>query len=427
MKILWVKAGGLVPLDRGGKIRSYHILRNLSRRHDVTFFTFYEEHQNDTHSELDQVFARVICHPLRLSHPKSVGGLARYARHFFSRQPYQIVKYCMPQVAASLIQLLQRERFDVIVCDFLVTAGVIPWHLTCPKVLFTHNVEAIIWKRHFEVARNPLWKAICWREYWATAWAERRYLDLADHVLAVSNTDRDLFAQLIRPAKITVIPTGVDVRYFRPEVVEEQANTLVFTGSMDWMPNEDGIFYFVKEIFSLIRNRIPNTTLTVVGRRPSARLLELAKTTEGVQVTGAVEDIRPYVHRGSIYIVPLRVGSGTRLKIFEAMAMGKAVVSTSIGAEGLPVRPGRDIMIGDTPNEFASAVIDILQDPVRRTDLGRAAHDLVSQQHSWDLVGQRFESALEALVKIGTQETRERMISELARSVVLGAENGQGG
>ena len=142
---------------------------------------------------------------------------------------------------------------------------------------------------------------------------------------------------------------------------------------MDWMPNEDGIFYFVKEIFPQIRNRIPHTALTVVGRRPSARLLELAKATEGVQVTGAVEDIRPYVHRGSIYIVPLRVGGGTRLKIFEAMAMGKAVVSTSIGAEGLPVRPGRDIMIADTPDEFASAVIDLLQDPVRRADLGRAS------------------------------------------------------
>ena len=139
---------GLFHSIRGGKIRSYHILRNLSRRHDVTFFTFYAEHPTDTHSELDQVFARVICHPLRLPHPKSVGGLAQYATHIFSRQPYQIVKYCVPQVAASLIQLLQRERFDVIVCDFLVAAGVIPWHLTCPKVLFTHNVEAIIWKRH---------------------------------------------------------------------------------------------------------------------------------------------------------------------------------------------------------------------------------------------------------------------------------------
>jgi glycosyltransferase involved in cell wall biosynthesis len=299
----------------------------------------------------------------------------------------------------SLTQLARREGFDVIVCDFLTAAGVIPWHLECPTVLFTHNVEATIWKRHYEVARNPLWKAMCWREYRATARAERRYLNLADHILAVSNTDRDMFARLIKPTKITVIPTGVDVDFFRPAVEAEKSNTMVFTGSMDYLPNEDGIAYFVREIFPQIRNRIPDATLVVVGRRPSPRLLALAKTTEGVQVTGTVEDIRPYVGRGSIYIVPLRVGSGTRLKIFEAMAMGKAVVSTSIGAEGLPVQPGRDIVIADRPDEFASAVVELLRDPVRRTELGRAAHDLVTKQYSWDSVGQYFESVLESLSK----------------------------
>jgi glycosyltransferase involved in cell wall biosynthesis len=206
---------------------------------------------------------------------------------------------------------------------------------------------------------------------------------------------------VIEPAKITVIPTGVDLDFFRPAAEQEEPNTLVFTGSMDWMPNEDGIFYFVEEMLPRIRKQIPNTSLLVVGRRPSRRLLELARTTESVQVTGTVEDIRSYVQRGAVYIVPLRVGSGTRLKIFEAMAMGKAVVSTSIGAEGLPVRQGRDIIIVDSPDEFASAVVGLLQDRVRRGELGRAARQLVAQQHGWDSVAQHFESALERLVRPG--------------------------
>lgn len=399
MKILWVKAGGLVPLDSGGKIRSYNILRELSCRHDVTLFTFYAEHPNDQHVDLKRMFARVIRHPLHIPRAHSFGEVAHYSSRIFSRQPYQILKYCKPQVAESLGALLQQQRFDVIVCDFLVAAGVIPWNFPCPKVFFAHNVEALIWKRHFELARNPVWKGICWREYWTTAQAERRYLSLADHVLTVSDTDREHFLRLNGPTKISVIPTGVDLEFFRPMAGEEQPDTVVFTGSMDWMPNEDGIFYFVQDILPRIRKEIPDASLLVVGRNPSSRLVELGRTTKGVEVTGKVDDIRPYLQHGSVYIVPLRVGSGTRLKIFEAMAMGKAVVSTSIGAEGLPVRPGRDVLIADNSEEFAGAVVGLLRDRVRRSELGRAARQLVAQQHGWDSVARHFESALETLVR----------------------------
>jgi polysaccharide biosynthesis protein PslH len=423
LKILWVKAGGLVPLDTGGRIRSYHILRKLSCRNNITFFTFYAEHPNDRHGELDSIFSHVVRQPLRLPDPKTFGGLAHYARHLFSRQPFQVAKYCLPQVSESLIRLLQREKFDVIVCDFLVAAGIIPWNFPCPKVLFTHNVEAIIWKRHFEVARNPLWKALCWREYRATVRAECRYLNLADHVVTVSGTDRDLFARLIEPAKITVIPTGVDTDFFQPAGIEEQPNTLVFTGSMDWMPNEDGIFYFVKKILPQIQRNIPNTFLLVVGRRPSERLLQLARTTEGVQIVGMVEDIRPYLQRGSVYIVPLRVGSGTRLKIFEAMAMGKAVVSTSIGAEGLPVQTGRDIVIADNPDEFANAVVGLLRDRVRRDQIGLAARELVVRAHTWDSVVQDFESVLETVLKTAHhKDSRKQLDLERVGTIALRGE-----
>jgi sugar transferase (PEP-CTERM/EpsH1 system associated) len=398
LKILWVKVGGLVPLDSGGKIRSYHILRELSRRHDVTFFTSYAEHRDDIHDQLDHIFARVIRYSLRIPRSGSFGHLTHYARGIFSRQPHQFLRYRNSKVTLGLRKLLEKEKFDVVVCDFLAAAALIPWHFPIPKVLFTHNVEAVIWKRHCAVARNPLWKAICWREYCTTALAERRYLNVADHVLAVSDMDRDLFARTIDPAKLTVIPTGVDLDFFRPVAGEEQPNTLVFTGSMDYMPNEDGICYFVEQILPCVRFHIPNIALQVVGRHPSPRLLKLAAMTPGVEVTGVVEDIRPYVQRGSVYVVPLRVGSGTRLKIFEAMAMGKAVISTSVGAEGLPVRSEQDILIADTPGAFASGVVRLLGDRNLRSELGRAARELVVRKHSWGSVAQHFEFTLEKLV-----------------------------
>ena len=399
MKILWVKAGGLLPLDSGGRIRSYHILRELARHHQVTFFGFHAEQDDPAHKELEQIFERVVRCPLRLPAAKSFAELRQYASGIFSRAPYAIRKYCQPQVTAELRKLVEGEKYDVIVCDFLVAAGVIPWDLPLPKVLFTHNVEALIWKRHYEVARNPLWKLLSWREWQTMSNAERKYLRTADHVLAVSQTDRDFFCDTVAADKLTVIPTGVDIEYFQP-FGDEEENTLVFTGSMDWLPNEDGIFYFVQEVLSKIVQETPTVKLQVVGRRPSQRLQALAaEHADHVHLTGWVDDIRPYLGRSAVCIVPLRIGSGTRLKIFEAMAMGKAVVSTTIGAEGLPVRHGVELLLADSPEEFAQSVVMLLRDAAARRKLGYAARELVQSKYSWASVAQEFAMALDHAIK----------------------------
>ena len=160
MKVLWVKAGGLVPPDTGVKIRSYSILRELARQHSVTFFSFYAAHDNDAHSELERIFAQVVCVPLRLPAPKSASEIFEYGVRLFSADPYGITKYCRPAVRRRLHNLLQEVEYDVILCDFVAAAGVIPWNSHIPKVLFTHNVEAMIWRRHYDVDANPVWKAI---------------------------------------------------------------------------------------------------------------------------------------------------------------------------------------------------------------------------------------------------------------------------
>jgi glycosyltransferase involved in cell wall biosynthesis len=349
MKILWVKAGGLVPPDTGGKIRSYNILRELARQHSVTFFSFYSAHNHDLHPELKSIFDRVVCVPLTLPAPKSLAEMRNYGIRLLSSEPYGMTKYCRPEVRRRLHALLRQETYDVILCDFIFAASAIPWDWPTPKVLFTHNVEATIWRRHYEVATNPIWKAISWWEWRKMEAAERRYLRLADRVLTVSETDRDAFAPFLDPGKLAVIPTGVDVDYFQPMAVEETTNSLVFVGSMDWLPNEDAILYFVDVILPLIKQQCPEASLEVVGRSPSRKLQALAEREKSMRLTGWVEDIRPFVARGSMCIVPLRIGGGTRLKIFEAMAMGKAVVSTSVGAEGLPVRSGENILLAILP------------------------------------------------------------------------------
>jgi sugar transferase (PEP-CTERM/EpsH1 system associated) len=394
MKILWIKAGGLLPPDTGGKIRSFNILRELARRNSITFFSFYGAHDDDRHPELKNIFERVVCIPLNLPTPKSLAEMIDYGRSLFSWQPYNITKYCRPGVRSQLLGLLEQERYDVILCDFAIAAGVVPWDWPTHKVLFTHNVEATIWRRHYEVATNPVWKAISWREWKTMEAAERRYLNLADQVLTVSDTDRDAFANFVEHKKLRVIPTGVDVDYFQPMPEEETPNSLVFTGSMDWLPNEDAISYFVDSILPLIKEQCPDASLEIVGRNPSSRMQVLADARKCIRLTGWVNDIRPFVARGAVCIVPLRIGGGTRLKIFEAMAMGKAVVSTSVGAEGLPVRSGENLLLADTPNDFADSVLRLLRDPALRRRLGTAARSMVHENYSWSKVAEKFACAL---------------------------------
>jgi len=233
--------------------------------------------------------------------------------------------------------------------------------------------------------------------------AERRYLQKADHVIAVSENDREAFTRFLDPQKVTVTQTGADTEFFQPSGEQEMPNSLLFTGSMDWLPNEDGIFYFANEIFPLILAKAPDASLCVVGRKPSRRLQELASRVPNIQLTGWVEDVRPYLAQRAVCIVPLRIGGGTRLKIFEAMSMGKVVVSTSIGAEGLPVKNGEHLLLADDPASFAESTLRLLGNDSQRTQIGQAARHLVEENYSWATVSKGFDQALESVVKRARQ------------------------
>lgn len=394
MKIVWVKAGGLVPLDSGGKLRSFHIAKELAKLHEVTLFTFYAEEDNDEHPTLVSLFHKVVTHPMKILSGRGIGEAFRYLANYFSSLPYVLAKYYHPDVARHLRNVLASDKYDVIICDFLTPAPVIPFDSGIPVVVFTHNVEAMIWKRHWEVADSLVWKLAFRREYYKMQATELRILRESAHVLTVSDTDTNFFAEQIDRTKITTVPTGVDTEYFQPAIGEVPDN-LVFTGSMDWMPNEDGILYFADQVLPLIRQRRPNVKLWVVGRKPGKRVESLGESDPGIQVTGRVDDIRPYVAKGSVYVVPLRVGGGTRLKIFEAMAMGKAIVSTTIGAEGLPVTTGSDIVLADTPEMFAQAVCELLESADRRKSLGQAARKLVEERYGWGAVAKQVDEALQ--------------------------------
>lgn len=398
MRILWVKAGGLLPPDMGGKIRSYNILKQLARRHQITLFTFYQEFSGDPHLGDPGFFDQIVAVPLPLPPRRSLGEYARAVRIIGAGRPVTIDKFLYPVVRERYTELLAAAAFDVVICDFLVPGSLMRWKTRPPTVLFTHNVETQVWERHYKVISNPLMKAVCWLEMRALAGAERRYVQAADHVLTVSENDRAFFLRYVPPQRVSVIPTGVDTEYFQPSAEPEQPDSIVFTGTMDWMPNEDGVAYFAEKILPLIRSEIPGAVFWVVGRRPPRRIQALAS--ENIRITGTVDDIRPYLGRAALCVVPLRSGSGTRIKIFEAMAMSKAVVSTTLGAEGLPVSHGNNIVLADDPSGFARQVVRLLRDPPYRAELGQAARRLVTESYSWPAVVAHFEQILQQVADI---------------------------
>jgi sugar transferase (PEP-CTERM/EpsH1 system associated) len=377
-------------------------MRHLARRHAITYLSFADLDQPRT--DFDAM--REVCERLETVPRRDVPkGSARFyvdaARFLVSREPYAVAKYRSPEYAARLRRLLNERAFDVVVCDFLPPVVNMPADLPCPSVLFTHNVEAEIWRRHAETAGHPAKRALLASQWRRMLRFERAALERFDLVLAVSEADAATFRRLYPAVRrqYHVVPTGVDTDYFRPrpadgdDRAEPGVPRLVFTGSMDWLPNEDGMLYFCREVLPYIRRVAPDVRLSIVGRAPTPAVRRLAEDSR-IEVTGRVDDVRPHVAGADVYIVPLRIGGGTRLKIFEAMAMGKAVVSTTVGAEGLPISHGRDILIADQPERFAAAVVRLLRDAEERGRLETAARQLVVERYDWSAVSHELEEAL---------------------------------
>jgi glycosyltransferase involved in cell wall biosynthesis len=291
----------------------------------------------------------------------------------------------------TIADLTKREKFDSVVCDFLNASQNMPD--LGSAVLFQHNVEAVIWKRQAERAGNPAVRAYFGLQARKMRDYEQQACRKAKSVIAVSEADAEIMRRDYGAQRVFPVSTGVDLDYFAPQPAPATAD-LVFVGSMDWLPNVDGVTWFVEEILPLIRRRRPETTLAVVGRKPGREMLELAAGDSKIRVTGTVPDVRPFMWGSAISIVPLRIGGGTRLKIYEAMAAKIPVVSTTIGAEGLDYKPGENIVIADPPQTFAEQCVALLNNAAERKRLAASAWELVRSRYSWEVVCHQFERLL---------------------------------
>jgi glycosyltransferase involved in cell wall biosynthesis len=392
MRILWVKAGKILPVDTGGKIRSFNLLRQLADANELTLLSYYGG-ACDAQYEQDLRETFPGAEPVCTGVPES--GL-RAALHYASRvpaaAPYAVTKFTAAPVRRLVRRWLAEGRFDVAVCDFLSASLNFPAASPTPCVLFQHNVESVLWRRQARHEPNWIKRLAFTMEAAKMDRYERAAVRRFPHVIAVSSRDRDAMTSMTDPARISVVPTGVDVSQYRAAAGQEAAEPIVmFLGSMDWEANVDAVQYFCRDIWPSVLAAVPRARFQIVGRNPHPRVRALAS--DSVEVVGTVPSVVEYLARAAVFAVPLRVGGGTRLKIFEAMAAGRAVVSTSVGAEGLDVVHDRDVRLADDAAAFARDVIELLQHGEARRRLERAASETAAR-YDWSAVGRQFETIL---------------------------------
>lgn len=393
--LLFVSPRFLFPIDQGGKIRTCGILRGLKGgRFEIVLAAPAPPGADAWAAETATLCDRFV------AWPEPRGGRLRRLAALAGRLPVSVAGD-VSAVGRAVVTVALAARPDLVVVDFPHAAVLLPDAAGCPAVMFTHNIEAEILARHAAVA-TKLWRPVWQRQARLMEAFERAVLARFETVIAVSKRDADELRRRYDLADVATIDTGVDLDFypFDPPATgpgnarpASDGGTVVFSGAMDARANIDGIGFLMDEVWPLVAAARPVAQALIVGRRPPASLVaEAARRGLRWRFTGFVDDIRPYVRQGEVSVIPLRVGSGTRLKAFEAMALGRPVVSTGLGVEGLGVTAGEHYLRADTAGDFAAAILRLLADAGLRDRIATAARGLLEAHFSWQRVAQQFEA-----------------------------------
>lgn len=407
MRVLFLSQ--IVPYPPHGGVlqRGYHLLRELRRRASVHVLAFVhpdelrtEARVQESRTALERFCERVEYFPL-WAKASAAHRAAALAASAVSAMPFSVIAHRSNAFQQRVSEVLQSAPYDIIHVDTVALSQFVDLDAPpAPTVLTHHNIESMLMERRAQVENRPLARQYLQRETAKLRSYELRTAPRFDVNIVVSRNDEQTLASRVPGVRTAVVPNGVDVDYFTPDGTEEMP-ALIYTGGMNMFANRDAVDYFLAEIWPLIRQVLPETRFFVVGQDPTREVLAYAARDPHVVVTGYVADIRPYVRNSSVYVVPLRVGGGTRLKVLDAMAMGKAMVSTSIGCEGIDARPDEHMVIADTPGDFARATIALLGDRARRAVLGRAARSLVERRYAWPVIGDLLLGAYGAAIGSG--------------------------
>jgi glycosyltransferase involved in cell wall biosynthesis len=376
-------------------MRNWGLISGLAERHEVVVLSFLDPGQSP---ELEATLTDT-CH-VEIVEPPVRPPRTRLRDMLATRQPDMALRLASETYARRLADWLARETFDVVHVEGIELApylDVIEAVYLRPLVVFDdHNCEYLLQQRVFltDLRIPTRWPGAA---YSFVQWRRLRHYEAqacrrADRVLAVSEADAAALRRLVPGLDVIVVPNGIDTQSYTPAPSHQYTPTLIFTGTMDFRPNVDAVLWFAREVLPLVRAEVPEARFVVAGQRPHRRL-NVLRDDPAVELTGWVEDTRPYIAEAAVYVAPLRMGGGTRFKLLEAMAMGKPVVATRLGAEGFPVTHERELLLTDAPVDFAAAVVALLRSSERRTELGRAGWTFVEQHYDWRVIVPLVEAA----------------------------------
>lgn len=381
----------------GAGTRSYYLLQALARQHSVSLLAVSVDSSTETVSnalqemKLKDVWQITSTSSVQKKRIQQIVTLLQ-------GKSYLLSLHYKEEVQKKIDALLTQNHYDAVLFEGIFIAGYhVPNNL--PVIIDQHNIEHELLQRTYQQERS-------WVRKWYNRWETRKLKPIelercrkAQGVLVTSEREYLLLKQLAPQCLVEVVPNGVDTKTFKLiDAQQEVDHRLVFTGTMSYHPNTQAVLFFARECWPLIRAQLPQATWQIVGNSPPPEIERLAEL-PGVTVTGTVPNVQPYLAAASVVVAPLLVGSGTRLKILEALAMQKAVVSTSLGCEGLAVKDGEHLIVADQPESFALAVIDLLQHAKKRASLGNAGRALVDAEYSWERCGKALNRALEKMVR----------------------------
>jgi glycosyltransferase involved in cell wall biosynthesis len=372
------------PLTNGQNLRIYHYVRRLRTRHTFDLGCYAE---GPPPPEVAELFGRIVVWPKPAFTPAR--GLARLT------DAVRVSRFipASPEAVAFL-----GDRANLLGYDLVWVSG---WDLIVnvplgvgPPVLADAVDDGVLeYCRELRVVRGFVRRLRLLKRIALNAAVERRYLGRADQVIFVSDRDSAVFARVSPGTPVTTVNNGVDEQFFRPLETTPARNEIVFEGNIGFAPNADGLLYFARTIFPRILERRPDVRFSIVGRDPPAEIAALAS--DRIRVTGFVDDVRPFVDAASVIVCPLRMGAGIKNKVLQAWAMAKPVVATTASIGGLRVEPDRNILVRDDPDEFAAAVIGLLDDPARAREVGLAARQTVLDHYTWDGSARQLEAVME--------------------------------
>jgi sugar transferase (PEP-CTERM/EpsH1 system associated) len=399
MKILYLSLRFPYPSHSGDKIRTHNILKHLSQRHSICFISFVQSPREA--SCAGQL--REYCDQVKTVKLNKLGAYGNCLMHFSFAEPFQVVYWHSREMQRQVDEMIDRNGFDIIHVQFFRMAQYVTKYTSNRKVLDSGDSFSLNLSRRSRLDRGLPWPLLKIEANRVKIY-ETEIGQWFDRVTMVSPLDRDYLLSINGNLPISVVPMGVDLEYYQPRCKEAgwkpalpgkeyraDPPILLFTGTIRYFPNKDAVLYFYHEIFPLIKNAVPNAKFYVVGNHPPKKISKLMSSGD-IVVTGRVEDVRPYFAKSTVFVCPLRSGSGMQTKILEAMAMGVPVVTTSMGFEALEATAGTDIMVADDARRFAQKVICLLKDKELRQNVTQNARNLVEKKYGWSSVVKRLDT-----------------------------------